>query len=258
MVIKGLTVVPVRFDDTKPAVHYMYLKQHEVRRSDEEKPKERTVFIGNIPVWATEESLKQVFQCCGRVEKVFFQRRASPGLETDNNEIQGFMIPKMNHQVAYVVFTKKESVEKALHLPYSSPLVLSTKQVPITHGLAEYKAFYLESRTKKISKDKIIVAIREYDRKEKEKEEALKNSGPDEEGWVTVTRVGKNKGAPRTQQEQERVLTRKRKKKQELSNFYAFQIRDEKKQKIDDLKAQFDKDKSKVEQMRAQRKFKPY
>lgn len=49
-----------------------------------------------------------------------------------------------------------------------------------------------------------------------QKEEALKDAEPDEEGWVVVTRVGKNKGAPRTEAEDRRVKQkegRKRKRK---------------------------------------------
>ena len=49
-----------------------------------------------------------------------------------------------------------------------------------------------------------------------QKEEAQKEAEPDEEGWVVVTRVGKNKGAPRTEAEDRRVKQkegRKRKRK---------------------------------------------
>lgn len=35
---------------------------------------------------------------------------------------------------------------------------------------------------------------------------------PDEEGWVTVTKYGKNKGAPRTEAH-EKALTKKEKKR---------------------------------------------
>lgn len=42
---------------------------------------------------------------------------------------------------------------------------------------------------------------------------AKANEGvPDEEGWVTVTKYGKNKGAPRTEAH-EKALTRKEKKR---------------------------------------------
>lgn len=44
-------------------------------------------------------------------------------------------------------------------------------------------------------------------------EEAKANEGvPDEEGWVTVTKYGKNKGAPRTEAH-EKALNRKEKKR---------------------------------------------
>ena len=45
---------------------------------------------------------------------------------------------------------------------------------------------------------------------------------PDEEGWITVTRYGKKKGAPRTEAEDKFVKDkqqRKRKKKVSLSLF---------------------------------------
>lgn len=38
---------------------------------------------------------------------------------------------------------------------------------------------------------------------------------PDDEGWITVTRVGKNKGAPRTEAEENRVTIKDRKKRKE-------------------------------------------
>jgi Ribosomal RNA-processing protein 7 (RRP7) C-terminal domain len=56
-------------------------------------------------------------------------------------------------------------------------------------------------------------------------------------------------GAPR-----ERV----KKNEKELSNFYKFQIREEKQKKLFDLRRRFDEDKEKVAQMKAGRKFKPF
>ena len=41
---------------------------------------------------------------------------------------------------------------------------------------------------------------------------------PDEDGWVTVTRVGKNKGAPRTEAQANRVTKRERKRRKDKVN----------------------------------------
>ena len=59
----------------------------------------------------------------------------------------------------------------------------------------------------------------DYDRRqEEEKEKALESEGvPDDEGWITVTRHGKNKGAPRTEAMESRVTTKdKRKRKRKV------------------------------------------
>lgn len=37
----------------------------------------------------------------------------------------------------------------------------------------------------------------------------------DDEGWITVTRVGKNKGAPRTEAEAKRVTSKDKKRRKE-------------------------------------------
>lgn len=51
---------------------------------------------------------------------------------------------------------------------------------------------------------------------EREKRLALEQEGvPDEDGWVTVTRHGKNKGAPRTETMEKKVTSKNKKKQAE-------------------------------------------
>ena len=49
---------------------------------------------------------------------------------------------------------------------------------------------------------------------------------------------------------------RKRKRK-ELENFYKFQVKESKLQKLDDLRSKFEQDKKRQTQMKMDRKFKP-
>jgi len=51
---------------------------------------------------------------------------------------------------------------------------------------------------------------------------------------------------------------RKKKKKYELTNFYRFQMKEEKKAKLLDLRKRFEEDKAKVATMKLNRKFKPF
>jgi Ribosomal RNA-processing protein 7 (RRP7) C-terminal domain len=51
---------------------------------------------------------------------------------------------------------------------------------------------------------------------------------------------------------------RAKKNEKELTNFYKFQIREQKQNKLFDLRKKFDEDREKVAQMKAGRKFKPF
>ena len=53
--------------------------------------------------------------------------------------------------------------------------------------------------------------------------------------------------------------SRKKKKQQlELKNFYRFQIRQEKVEKLEELRRKFEEDKQRVAMMKESRKFKPF
>lgn len=101
-----------------------------------------------------------------------------------------------------------------------------------------------------------------YNRKEKDANELAKRlrHEPDEDGFVTVTRGGR--AAPARKEEAEeakrRMLEREQKKKDEMGNFYRFQLRERKKAEQAELIKQFDEDRKKVQAMRQKRgKFRP-
>jgi ribosomal RNA-processing protein 7 len=102
-----------------------------------------------------------------------------------------------------------------------------------------------------------------FNRKEKEAAEMAKRmrNEPDEDGFVTVTR-GASRAAPARRDEAEearrRMLERERKQKEELTNFYRFQLRERKKAEQAELIKKFDEDRRKVRAMTQKRgKFRP-
>lgn len=102
-----------------------------------------------------------------------------------------------------------------------------------------------------------------FNRKEKEAAEMAKRmrNEPDEDGFVTVTR-GASRAAPARRDEAEearrKMLEREQKKKEELTNFYRFQLRERKKAEQAELIKKFDEDKRKVQAMTQKRgKFRP-
>ncbi|KAG6358786.1 hypothetical protein INS49_012305 [Diaporthe citri] len=101
-----------------------------------------------------------------------------------------------------------------------------------------------------------------FNRKEKEAAEMAKRlrNEPDEDGFVTVTRGGRAAPARRDEAEEARkkMLDREQKKKEELTNFYRFQLRERKKAEQAELIKKFDEDKRKVQALRQKRgKFRP-
>lgn len=101
-----------------------------------------------------------------------------------------------------------------------------------------------------------------YNRKEKEAHGLAKRlrKEPDEDGFVTVTRGGRAAPARRDEAEEARnkMLEREQKKKDELGNFYRFQLRERKKAEQAELVKQFDEDRKRVQAMKAKRgRFRP-
>ena len=43
------SVVPVKFSAQNSKAHYLYLKEHSVRETDLSKPKDKTLFVLNVP-----------------------------------------------------------------------------------------------------------------------------------------------------------------------------------------------------------------
>lgn len=101
-----------------------------------------------------------------------------------------------------------------------------------------------------------------YNRREQGAAELARRlrSEPDEDGFVTVTRGGRAPPARRDEAEEARrkMLEREQRKKDEMGNFYRFQLRERKKAEQAELVKRFDEDRKKVQAMRQKRgKFRP-
>lgn len=101
-----------------------------------------------------------------------------------------------------------------------------------------------------------------YNRKEKDAAELAKRlrNEPDEDGFVTVTRGGRAPPARRDEAEEarKRMLEKEQRKKDEMGNFYRFQLREKKKAEQAELVKRFDEDRKRVQAMKQKRrKFRP-
>ncbi|RYC65430.1 hypothetical protein CHU98_g777 [Xylaria longipes] len=101
-----------------------------------------------------------------------------------------------------------------------------------------------------------------FNRKEEEAHQLAKRlrNEPDEDGFVMVTRGGRNAPARRDEAEEakQKMLDKQQKKKDETQDFYRFQLRERRKAEQMELLRKFDEDRKKVQAMREKRgKFRP-
>lgn len=265
VVCEGFTVLPVKVKLNSPCNHYLYLREHNVRETDDRKSKHKTLFVTNVPPYVDQSCLEHLFQCCGSIANVIIQDKPGPFVNHTLEQEAVFerLPPSTRYKVAYVVFRAKMALRAALTLPYSSPRVLyEGGQRPVTgvrKWVSEYKNNLLSENE---LQEAIDTFMENHDKtvEEDRQREADQAGVPDEDGWITVTKHGKNKGVPRTEVHEKRALSKEKKKreKKELLNFYAFQMRETKRQHIATLRKRFEEDKEKISLMRASRKFRPY
>uniref|UniRef100_G3MRL5 RRM domain-containing protein n=1 Tax=Amblyomma maculatum TaxID=34609 RepID=G3MRL5_AMBMU len=255
--------LPVKFSNETNSSHILLFKAHNVREKNEHKPSGKTLFVVNLPPYCNEDSLERVFGDCGRVAKVWLQKAPSSGKPPENtSSFFPSASPVTGFKVAYVVFHKEVSVRKALALSVTEPRVLFPEGSDEVVGMAkwcnEYQARFVNAE--RVQKE-IDAYMEDYDAKlEEEKERAKAMEGvPDEEGWITVTKYGKRPVIPRSDAVNQKIAIAEKKKRsqKELVNFYTFQIRESKMERIAELRKKFEEDKRRISLMKASRRFRP-
>ncbi|CAH1111498.1 unnamed protein product [Psylliodes chrysocephalus] len=241
--IQGFKIFPLMFSANCTSCHNVFIKEHTVRTHDEQKPSGLTLFVLNIPPYATEAGLKNAFSNVGKIKRIILEDTA------EDQRGDGF-------KRAFIVFNNRESLLKALKLQKLNPI--SSDIRPVKVGLEKW----IEEYNKGICnpeelQEEINTFMAKYDEgNQNQKEETLE----DEEGWTLVTKTGRRPGLSRKESLENKLNDKSQKatKKKELKNFYTFQIRESKMKNIVDLRKKFEEAKQKVQLMKQARKFKPY
>ena len=171
---------------------------------------------------------------------------------------------------AVVLLADEKSVERALKAIAKSS---KTKRYPtwgegVESRVPPLGSRWLRSHTRLSYPDKAVVEesvntfFTIFNRKEQEAADLAKRlrNEPDEDGFVTVTRGGRAAPARKREAEEARrkMLEKVTAMKEELSNFYRFQLREKKKAEQEQLLKRFEDDRRKVSAMRQNRaKFRP-
>lgn len=237
----------LRFNSDSTSGHEIFIKEHNVRAIDETKPSGKTLFVLNIPPYADEKSLKNVFSQAGQVSKVIIESNLNNEGNSLNN---GF-------KVAYIVYKTRESLLKSLKMTSLRPL--SCCASPVSTGMPKWLELYNQS----ICDPELLAKqanqyMSRFDKTERKKTQQKEEV--DEDGWTVVTKKSRTPGLSRKESVVNKLNEKidKGAKKKELKNFYTFQIRESKMKDLAELRKSYEEAKTKVKQMKSVRRFKPY
>lgn len=259
MTIDTFSVITVKFDKKYNTPHQLFVKEHNVREKTDDRPRELTLFVCNIPVYCTKKSLETLFSVYGPIKDVFFATAESPNTILPEQDSKLFRKPEPEGpKVAYIVFVTPQGLHNVLLGNSKTVPSLSTNECPIVTGLQKYYQKYINPDPMEIMAE-VDEYMKKYDETQKLKSESEKMAAePDDDGWTTVTRSGRKPGFARRTSTVTNDGKRQKRKKKELVNFYTFQIKESKMKHLAALRKQFEQDKKIIEEMKAKRKFNPF
>jgi len=279
----------------KPATHTLYLRPHAPKIPTETDS--RSLFVVNVPVDSTPMHFKAVFADLiqtGRFESIIFENDKhkpppSQALETTykkgkkrkrNAEEADTELPqtwdrelRRSGSTAVITLVDEKSVEstlkaiRKLHKSskdnkwpiWGSGIESKIPSLGSARYLAHQKMRYPDPIALQANVDAFMTRFNEKE-EERARAEKRKRNVPDEDGFVTVTRGGRvgparKEGAEAKRREMEE---KERKKREEMGDFYRFQMRERRKQEQGELVKGFEEDRRRVESMKEKRgRFRP-
>ncbi|OCK85527.1 hypothetical protein K432DRAFT_342902 [Lepidopterella palustris CBS 459.81] len=279
------------------AKHYLYIRPHAPKLPDPDS--ERSLFIANVPIDATEEGFRKLFAeqfDGGRVERVEFEasvpqypttRKRKEGSGGQNGvrgkkrkrddaevvaegviEDEETRLPRVwgrevreSGSSAVVVFVDRASargvmkeIEKAVKKGREIKWKLDDEN---GLGVKRYRTHHsLTFPPKPILQASINAYLTAFNRAEiaRNRVRARQRAVPDEDGFITVTRGGRN-GPVRIEDAEaaKEKLEERKKKKGVMEDFYRFQVREKRKEREGELRRKFEEDRRKVSEMRERR-----
>ena len=256
----GFHVIQVAFDNTTESPHSMFIKRHVVKNSGSNSS---TLFAVNVPCYCDETGVRNIFNDCGPIESIKIRDRPGPFEDTEETSsvILNYIKKKSyKFKVAYITFENPDSIDIALQISSKTVLYMSTEDNPVLTGVEKWIKQYADRYPdKSVIQKEADEYMRKFDEKERIENEGLVDAlEPDEEGWVTIPVKKKNSIKKVKEKSINKKTERKKRIEKELQNFYLFQQREAKRDKIATLRQQFEDDKKRIAQMQQLRKFKPF
>lgn len=291
--VNDFTVLSLRLPSQpsfpQSATHYLYLRANAPKVPTENTPRE--MFLVNVPVDATEQHIKHLFanQLGGsRIESVAFEgarvgkgiaapvapvqqgRKRKRGEEEEgaSNEEAGRLPQVWDREVrrsgssAIATFVDRESRDLALkeakRASKSKTQIVwgdNVKGLPALGSaryLAHHKMRYPLHAVLQESVDTFMAAFAAKEEAKAKQLARLRNE-PDADGFITVTRGGRQGPGREEEAKAKEEELKKREKNRIKDDFYRFQTREKKKEEQKDLIRGFEEDRRRVEEMKKRR-----
>lgn len=116
--MKFISAFWLRYEDGSSDRNQLFIKEHTDKKYSK-FPKGKTLFVINIPPYATEDSVNYAFsKKCGPVQSVKFVKNSGK-----------------SEKCTYIIFENESGLDKALSLSSDTVLTLSSKEKPLITGL---------------------------------------------------------------------------------------------------------------------------
>ncbi|CAK4079016.1 unnamed protein product [Aphanomyces euteiches] len=233
--VSGYTMVP--FPGAFSS--YLYMKKHITKSeggAETELATDRTAYVVNLPLHATQESVKALFDQVGPVQLVVMGKSSEGSVASS----------------AHVVFKSKATLTKLLKLKELPEMPGSDDVEDVLEAaIKKYRAERPGLQVLKAEADEFMAKFDAEEEAERKQREELKYH-VDADGFQTVVNT------KRKRKELEEMLPfRKKQKSKELQDFYRFQLREKKRGQLKTLRERFDEDRQMVEKMKKANKFRP-
>lgn len=246
--INGYFPVALKVSEDPVVYHFIYIRKHQPRTTSEEG--ENAIYAVNLP---TDTSLSHIRQLCQALGNTLVSDYI-PELGVSGNRAK-IIFPDKTACSRFLSKAKAAKPEDNIIWPVS-PLSGSKR--------------YLESvMAKYVDQQQLYKEVNSYmEEFAKEEERKLQqvqklSQNVDEDGFTMV--VGSKRkssgGIAKPQimtKEMLEAQQAKKKRKKEKTDFYRFQLREQKKNEMNNLLKRFQDDKLKIQELRQKKRFRPY
>ena len=256
--VRGFRVVPLPLGRPDGFARFLFMRVH-VDKSGVTQG--RTLFVTNVGDDGAA-ALEAVFSTCGEIEAIELLRGGGDEARATSAAHVTF---KSRAALRRALSLRPEAIASALGPPTARPSPADAMRSIVRAHFADRPP--IEEQLREV--DELVGAFEQEEAREEARRAAaardMADGVADEDGFITVTYKKKRRhddaeegddtasGAAATNGRR-----KKRKKNLELVNFYRFQMREAKRERLAALRQRFEEDKARIAKMKAARKFMPF